>query len=66
MGFNKTFLPSPEEIQRRYDKDPDGTYRWLRKSDAFIGGAASMPLVNDILTNHKREDGIRKQNREGQ
>ena len=60
MGFNKTILPSFEELQKRYEEDPEATFRWLRKTDVFIGGVTeSLSLAMNIIKQHNEK---RKQN----
>lgn len=49
MGFNKIVLPEHSVLNRMNLEDPDGTYRWIRRADAFIGSSRSIKKATAIL-----------------
>ena len=49
MGFNKAYLPSVQDLEKRLEDNRDGTIRWLRKTDAFIGSPESIKWVQELL-----------------
>lgn len=48
MGFNKVYLPSPEELNRQLAESREMTIRWLQKADAMIGSEDSIKIAEDI------------------
>ena len=57
MGFNKTFLPSLPDLQKRFQDRPESTINWLKKSDCFLGPAESHEFVKWIFEVHLKWDG---------
>lgn len=57
MGFNKTFLPSLPDLQKRFSENEESTINWLCKSDAFIGPAESHNFVKWIFEVYLEWDG---------
>jgi len=49
VGFNKTFLPTVQELQKCLKDNEEGTINWLRKSDCFIGPEKSQKFVEYLL-----------------
>jgi len=49
MSINKTFLPSVQELQDKYASDKNGTYKWLKKSDCFLGNSQSIRMAEHLI-----------------
>jgi hypothetical protein len=57
MGFNKTFLPTLQDLQKRFKDRPESTINWLKKSDAFLGPEESHEFVKWIFEVYLKWDG---------
>lgn len=49
MSVNKTFLPSVQELQNKYAADKENTYRWLKKSDCFLGDIKAIHCAEHLM-----------------
>jgi len=62
MGFNKTFLRTVEDIEKRLESDRESTLRWLKKSDCFIGPSETIDFVNQLLKEEYEREKAEKAN----
>jgi hypothetical protein len=49
MSFNKAYLPKVDELKKRALENFEGTARWLKKTDSFIGPSDSYEYAVKIM-----------------
>lgn len=49
MSFNKAYLPELDDLKKRAIKNFEGTAKWLKKTDCFIGPSDSYLYAVQIM-----------------
>lgn len=49
MSFNKTYLPELDDLKKRAVENFEGTAKWLKKTDSFMGPSDSYEYAVQIM-----------------